>query len=315
MKAFALTAPDQPATITELPDPELAPDAIQIRVHAASVNGFDVYQASGALIGMMEHALPTVIGRDFAGVVEAVGSARSDVAVGDEVLGFIPSAPPLHDGTYADRIVISNAVLGYKPAAISFETAAALPLAGATALDAVNAVDPQPGDVVLVVGATGGVGSFAVQLCAQRGATVIATARPGEEDALVRALGASDTVDWSSGNLADRVHAQHSDGVSALIDTVNRGDAFGPVAALVRDGGRIATTLGTADAEELAARDVQATNVMGAPTADKLATLAEAAATGSLRVEVQRTFPLDEADQALQAFAAGTVGKLVLVMG
>ena len=315
MKAFALTTPDQPATITELPDPELTPDGVRIRVRASSVNGFDAFQATGGLMGMMEHALPTVIGRDFAGIVEAVGAGRTDVAVGDEVLGFIPSTLPLHDGTHADRIVTSNVVLARKPAGLSFETAAAIPLAGSTALDAVEAINPQAGDVVLVVGATGGVGSVAIQLAVKRGATVIATARPGEEAALVEALGAAETVDWSAGDVAATVRAMHPDGVPAVIDTVNRGDAFGPIADLVSDGGRIATTLGTADVDALAERGVRATNVMGAPTPEKLTTLANAAAAGSLRVHVQRTFPLDDADQAIQAFTAGTLGKLVIVHG
>lgn len=315
MEAFALTSPDQPAAIAELPVPELAPDAVQIRVRAASVNGFDVYQASGQLIGMMEHALPTIVGRDFAGVVEAVGSARTDVAVGDEVLGFIPSAPPLHNGTYADLVTSSSVVLARKPAGLSFEVAAAIPLAAATALDAVDAVDPGPGDVVVVAGATGGVGSFAVQLAAQRGATVIATARPGDEEAFVLGLGASDTTDYSAGDVAGAIRAKYTDGVNALIDLVNRDDAFGPMAALVRDGGRIATTLGAADVDALAGRQVRATNVMGSPTPEKLATLAEAAAAGSLRVEVQRTYPLEKANEALHAFSGGTLGKLVLVTG
>ena len=116
MKAFALTSPDEPAAMADLPQPEVAPDAVGIRVRAASVNGFDVFQASGQLIGMMEHALPSVIGRDFAGVIETVGSERSDVAVGDEVVGFIPSTPPLQDGTYADVVTSSSVVLARKPA-------------------------------------------------------------------------------------------------------------------------------------------------------------------------------------------------------
>jgi NADPH:quinone reductase len=314
MKAFALTAPDQPATITDLPDPELAPDGVLIRVRASSVNGFDAFQASGGLIGMMEHALPTVVGRDFAGIVEAVGADRTDVAAGDEVLGFIPSTTPLHDGTHADRIVTSNVVLARKPAGLSFETAAAIPLAGSTAVDALEAIDPQAGDVVLIVGAVGGVGAVAVQLAAARGATVIATARPGEEAAFAEALGAAETIDWS-GDVVATVRAMHPDGVSAVIDTVNRGDAFGPIADLVSDGGRIATTLGTADVDALAERGVRATNIMGSPTPEKMTELADAAADGSLRVEVQRIFPLDDADQAIQAFAAGTLGKLVIVPG
>ena len=314
MKAFALTWPDQPAALADVPEPGLAPDAVRIRVRAASVNGFDVYQASGGLFAMIEHALPTVVGRDFAGVIEAVGSSWADVAVGDEVLGFIPSTPPLHDGTYAERIVTSNVVLVRKPAGLPFETAAAIPLAGATALDAVDAVDVGPGDVVLIAGATGGVGSFAIQLAAQRGATVIATARTGDEDAFVRRLGASDTIDYSAGEVADAVRARYPDGVTALIDLVNRGDAFAPMAGLVREGGRIATTLSAADVEALATRNVRATNVMGAPTPEKLTTLAEAAAAGTLHVQVQRTFPLERAGEALQTFSGGTLGKLVVVV-
>jgi NADPH:quinone reductase-like Zn-dependent oxidoreductase len=313
MKAFALTTPDQPARLVELPEPEVAPNGLAIDIRAASVNGFDVYQASGGLVGMMEHALPTVVGRDFAGVVVGGGSNRSDVAVGDEVLGFIPSAPPLHDGTYTDRLTTDNIVIARKPAGLPFETAAAIPLAGATALDAVDAISIEPGDVVLIAGATGGVGSFAIQLAVQSGATVIATAQRGDEDAFVRDLGASDTIDYSTGDVASAVRASYPDGIAALIDTVNRGDAFAPMADLVRDGGRIATTLGAADVEALAQRNVRATNVMGSPTTEKMATLADAVAAGSLRVEIQRTFPLNDAAGALDAFSSGTIGKLVVV--
>jgi NADPH:quinone reductase-like Zn-dependent oxidoreductase len=95
---------------------------------------------------------------------------------------------------------------------------------------------------------------------------------------------------------------------------VSRDDAFVRMAELVRDGGRIATTLSTADVDGLAARGIRATNVMATPTGAKLAMLAEQAATGSLRVEVQRTFPLAEAPAALAAFMAGTRGKIVLTI-
>lgn len=315
MKAFALTSPESPASIVELPDPDLADDGVLIRVRAASVNGFDVFQANGYLIPMMEHVFPTVVGRDFAGVVEAVGSSRTDVAAGDEVLGFVTSAPPLHDGTYAEFIAgAGNLVLAPKPVGLSFEVAAAIPLAGATALDSVDAVDIGPGDTVVVAGATGGVGAMAVQLAAQRGATVIATARAGDEERFVRALGASETVDYGAGNVAEAIRARFPDGVTALIDTVNREDAFTQMAELVRDGGRIATTLGTADVDGLAARKVRATNVMGTPTAESLALLAEQVAAETLRIEIQGTYPLADAASAHAAFMAGTRGKLVLAL-
>ncbi len=118
MKAFALTSAETPASLIDLPIPDLAEDGVRIRVHAASINGFDVFQANGYLFAYMEHVFPTVIGRDFAGVVESVGAGRSDLAVGDEVFGFIPSTPPLHDGTYAEVIAGSaGLVLARKPAA------------------------------------------------------------------------------------------------------------------------------------------------------------------------------------------------------
>ena len=129
------------------------------RIRAASVNGFDVFQASGYLVAMMEHRFPTVIGRDFSGVVDEVGDGRTDVAVGDEVIGFVPSAPPLEVGTFAESLIAGPAVvLAPKPSGLAFDVAAAIPLAGATALGAVDAIKVSPGDTVLVVGATGGVG-------------------------------------------------------------------------------------------------------------------------------------------------------------
>ncbi len=313
MKAFALTAADQPAALTELPDPELPPEGALVQVRTASVNGFDVYQFSGGLMAMMPHELPTVIGRDMAGVVLAVGSERNDVAVGDEVMGFVSSAPPLRRGTWAQLVAGgADLVLARKPAGLDWVTAAAIPLAASTALDAVDAVDPKPGETILIMGATGGVGVFAIQLAAQRGARVIASARPGEDDDLVRSLGAAETVDWTQSGLGDTVRRLAPDGLAGLIDGVSRAEAFMPLAALVQTGGRAATTLGAADVETLAERGISSTNVMGSPTHEKLASLAEQAASGTLQVPVQDTFKFEDAPAAVAAFSAGTRGKLVL---
>jgi NADPH:quinone reductase-like Zn-dependent oxidoreductase len=316
LKAFALTAADKPAALVDLPDPEVAADGALVRIHAASVNGFDVYQASGGLVAMMPHELPTVVGRDMSGVVVAVGPERSDVAVGDEVLGFVTSTPPLPTGTWAEQVSGgANLILARKPAGLDWDVAAAIPLAASTALDAVDAVDPGPGDAVLVMGSTGGVGAFAVQFAAQRGARVIASAKPGEEDAFVRGLGASETIDYTQSGLGDTVRRLAPNGLVGLVDGVSRGEAFMALAALVRDGGRAATTLGAADIPALAKRGVRATNVMGAPTAEKLAALAEQAASGALQVPIQETFPLADADSAIETFSAGTRGKIVLTIG
>jgi NADPH:quinone reductase-like Zn-dependent oxidoreductase len=315
MKAYALTSADQPASLVDLPDPEAPAGGLVVRMRAAGVNGFDVYQANGYLVSMMPHDLPTVIGRDLAGIVVEVGEGRSDVAVGDEVIGFVPAMPPLHAGTWAELVAAANLVVARKPAGLSFEAAAAIPLAGVTALDALDAVSVGGGDLVLVNGATGGVGSFAVQLACQRGATVIATAKGPEEAARMRGLGADEVIDYAASDVAEAVLARHPGGVDVLLDLVNRDPAFAAVAALVRDGGRIATTMGTADLDALAARGVHGTNVMGSPTSDRIAALAAQVVAGTLRVEIQQAFPLERAGEALAAFAAGTRGKLVLVAG
>ena len=313
MKAYALTTTDRPASLVDLPVPETAAGAIRVRVRAASVNGFDASHATGLFTKMMPHDLPTVIGRDFAGVVETVGEGRTDVAVGDEIFGFVPYAPPLHDGSFGDVIVSADLIFAPKPAGLSFETAASLGLAGIAALDLVDAVDPKGGDVVLVAGATGGVGSIAVQLAAQRGATVVATAKAGDEAAFVRGLGASETVDYAAGGVAEQVRARYPAGIDAVIDTINRDEAASALAGLVRDGGRLATTQGTADADGLATRSVGATNIVASPTPAKLASLAAPAASGDLVVHIQQTFALADVDAALAAFSAGTMGKIVVV--
>lgn len=314
MKAYALTTPDKPAELVELPDPEAPSDGALIRVHAASVNGVDVGEAQGLLASMMPHEYPVVIGRDFAGVVEAVGDGSTSLAVGDEVVGFIPLMPPLKDGTWAELITVGpNVPMTIKPASVSFEDAAAIPLAGVSALDAIHAADVQQGDTVVVIGATGGVGSFAVQLAVHHGGRVIATARPGDEDRHVRALGASETIDYTATDVAEALRERFPDGIDVLIDLVNRDkDAFAASASLVRRGGRIATTMGSADVEALAARGVNAANIMATPTDEKLAELVEHVAEGSIRVEVQEVFQLENAAAANAAFSAGTVGKLVV---
>jgi NADPH2:quinone reductase len=314
VKAFALAAADQTARVVDLPDPEPGDDRIVVRVRAASINGFDVFQANGLLVSMMPHDFPAVVGRDFAGIVESVGAGWSDVEVGDEVLGFVPSFPPLKVGSFAELVGGPSLIIAGKPPQLSWAEAAAIPLAGATALDAVDSLHLEAGDVAVVAGATGGVGTFAVQLAAQRGAIVVATAHPGDEDAYVRSLGAVETVDYGDASTVDALRERYPDGVAALLDLANRGEDFAAIVALVRDGGHAATTLGAADADALAARDVKATNVRGAPTPENLAWLAEEAAAARLRIPIQQTFSFTDVDAALEAFQAGTRGKLIIEM-
>jgi NADPH:quinone reductase-like Zn-dependent oxidoreductase len=312
MKAFALESADRPARLISVPKPEIGEAECLVAVRAASVNGVDVFQAMGALAAMVEHVFPTVVGRDFAGTIEAVGAGFDGFAVGDDVLGFIPTVPPLKNGAFAEFIVAGpGVVLVRKPAGLGFAEAAALTLAGSAALDLLNAIADEKGDVVLIVGATGGVGSLLVQLAAQRGLTVVATARRDEE-AFVRELGAADTIDYSAGSVVDAIHSRYPDGIAALIDVVNQKEALTAMSSVVRAGGHVATLMVAADVEQLASRGIVGTNVMAAPTVDKLNLLGELASSGSLRVHIQDTYTIDNADQALQAFQRGTRGKIVV---
>jgi NADPH:quinone reductase len=314
MKAIALETTGKPASLVDVPRPAVGESGVLIAVRAASVNGFDVYQANGYLVGMMEHHFPAIVGRDFAGVVQAVGSGVTDFAAGDEVFGFIPSVPPLKSGSFAEYVAGGpELVLAHKPSALDFHEAAALPLAGSAALDVLTAVDGHAGDVVLVVGATGGVGTLVVQLAAKRGLVVIATARPPDE-AFLRELGAAETIDHSVDSVADAVRSRYPDGVAALIDLVDHKEALTELATVVRPGGHVATLLGAADVRQLEAQGITGSNVNAAPTVDKLRLLGELASSGALRVPIQAVYSIDHAAEAFRAFQQGTRGKLILTV-
>ena len=313
MKAFALAGFDSAAEVRNVPVPEVGPGEVRVRVRAASINGFDAFVASGMAKGMMEHRFPVIVGKDFAGVVDAVGSGVTRFAPGDEVVGITPSEEVLGRGTFAEYVVVpAEGDLQRKPASLDFERGAALGLAALAALVSVDVTEPSEGDVVLVVGATGGVGSYAVQLASRRGATVIATGLP-EDEASLRALGASETVDFTKDVVA-AVRERYPDGVDALMDLVNRdGESLAAIAELVKEGGRIATTMGAADVDAFGSRGVTATNVYAQADPEGFGRIVQSAERGDLTVPVSQTFPLDEAGRGLELFQTGhTRGKYVV---
>jgi NADPH:quinone reductase-like Zn-dependent oxidoreductase len=172
------------------------------------------------LAGMgLEHDYPVILGRDYAGVVEEVGDRVSGYTVGDEVFGFLVHAnPAVHDGSWADYVVVTEELsIAPAPDGVDLATAGVAPLA-VTAVTAVDALDPSEGDVVLIAGATGGVGSFAVQLASRAGATVVASALADDEEYL-RGLGVSGVLPREGDVVA--VRERYLDGVDALLDLVN----------------------------------------------------------------------------------------------
>src|SRR5829696_1024480 len=240
MRAFALPAADAPPTVTEVPDPTPGPGEVLVRVAASSLNGFDLSVASGRLQGMMEHRFPVVLGKDFAGTVEAVGEGVTRFAPGDAVLGVVTKAH-LGDGGFGELLVVHEGdFITAVPDGLDLRSAGALGLAGTAALDTLTAAGVQGGQTVLVSGATGGVGALAVQYAAAAGATVIATARPGEEADFVTELGAQHTVDYT-GDVPAQVRAIAPDGVDAIVHLAGDG---AELAELLAPGGKIGSTMG-----------------------------------------------------------------------
>jgi NADPH:quinone reductase-like Zn-dependent oxidoreductase len=307
MKAFTLDSFDTPPGLREdLPAPTPAANEVLVRVRASSVNGADGAIAAGMLGGMVDHEFPVVLGRDFAGVVERVGSGVTRYTEGDEVYGFLPAAnPTVHDGTWTELIVVpEDNFVARKPAGVELAAAGAAPLAGITAMSALDALDLSEGDTVLVVGANGGVGSFAVQLAAHAGATVIAPGLPEDEDYL-RDLGASELLERDA-DIAAVVRERYPDGVDALLDLASYApDGFNAYAAALKPGGRGASPNSAAGDEP------GRTNVMAAPSPENLERLGQLLDAGTLRVPIQSTYGLDQAGEALRAFGtAHTQGKL-----
>jgi NADPH2:quinone reductase len=166
----------------------------------------------------------------------------------------------------------------------------------------------------LIVGATGGVGSYAVQLAARRGAHVIATARQANE-AFVRKLGATETIDHTRKDLVETVRATHPDGIEAIIDVVSEPEVLSRMAGLVKEGGKVASSVYAADVESLAERSIKAANISMQPGAQHLEELSWMVDSGEISVRLEATFPLEKAREALEESRTGHVrGKIVLLV-
>jgi NADPH:quinone reductase-like Zn-dependent oxidoreductase len=309
MRAVTLESVPAGPTVTEVATPRPEAGELLVKVAFSSVNGFDAATAAGYLQGLMEHRYPLVVGKDFAGTVEALGAGVDGFAVGDAVFGVVMK-PFLGAGSLAQFVTVPAGYgVAHIPDALSARDAGALGLAGSAALDSIDAVDPQQGETVLVSGATGGVGALAVQILAARGVRVIATARPGAEADFVTGLTDADVllVDFT-GDLNAQVRAVAPDGVDAVLHLAGDG---AQLAGLLRPGGRLASTLGFGpDAVE--SLDVTAHTVMADSNAQTLTRLAADAASGALRVPVTATYGLDQAPEAFAAFGAGALGKLAV---
>jgi len=301
--------------LREVDRPVPAAGEVLVRVHAAAVNASDWHIMRGDPM-LARLALPAVFGRtgpknkirgrDFAGRVEAVGAQVSGFRPGDEVYGDLGFA----DGAFAEYVGVPATAVAAKPSTLSFEQAAAMPLAASTALLGLRDTGRvQPGQQVLVNGASGGVGTFAVQLAKAFGATVTGVCSPRNVE-LVRSLGADHVVDYTSADFA--AGPQRYDLVFDLVGNRSLGDlrrALTPAGTLVLSGGGVhkaRTTLvgpmGLRIMAQAQSRFVKhrIVELNATPSSDTLATLAQLADSGQVTPVIDRTYPLPETPAAIR---------------
>jgi len=307
LRAITYASFGAPLELTDVDEPKLGPDAVLIAVRSSSVNPVDHGIHTGRLDSAFDTFFPVVPGWDVAGVVEAVGPAVTTLAPGDEVFGYVRK-DAVYGGTLAEKVAAPLRTLAKKPVDASFAEAGALPLAGLTAFQAlVHALDVGPDDIVLIHGASGGVGSFAVQIAASLGARVLGTASETNHGYL-RDLGA-EPVTYGDG-LVDRVRELVPGGVTAVLDLNGSDLAVSP--DLLADGsaGRIASIV------DPGVKDLGGAYVFVAPDVDDLQELAGLFDDGSVRVEIAATFDLADTQQAWDLSKEGhTRGKIVITVG
>jgi NADPH:quinone reductase-like Zn-dependent oxidoreductase len=291
--------------VRDVDDPPVGPDTVLVRTAATSVNPVDWKVREGYLQGAFPHHLPIIPGWDVAGVVEAVGPAVvTGLEVGDEVWGYV-RRDDVKFGTAAELVPAPQRTVARKPGALELREAAAVPLAGLTAYQALaEALDVGRGDRVLVHAAAGGVGQFAVQIAAALGAEVVGTASPRNHDRL-RELGCSEVIDYREGPVSEQL----STPVDAVLDLVG-GEALEDAPKQVKDTARIASVIDPQTVQRMGGR-----YVFVRPEREHLDALARLAEEQLLRVDVAETLPLERIAEAHRRSQEGhTRGKIVLTV-
>jgi NADPH:quinone reductase-like Zn-dependent oxidoreductase len=285
----------------DLPDPSPGAGQVVLDTHAASINAADWKVRLGEY---KQANFPLVLGRDFSGVVSAVGSGVTDVKVGDAVFGVLETG---RDGTYCEKIAVGAGVVAKKPDSLSHVDAAALALIGLTACCAVeDSLKLKKGETILIQGGAGGVAGFAIQLAKHIGARVITTASAANASYL-RDLGADEVIDYNAQDFTKVVS-----NIDAVFDTVG-GDVATRSFSVLKPGGRAAFIASGAQAPKPERSDVTALRPAVPRERHRFERVAELHRIGAVSVPPVTLFPLADAKKALGVSEARHLkGKLVL---
>lgn len=291
-------------TLEEVGQPEPGPEEVLIRVRAAGVNPIDWKIREGELKDSGFHQLPLIPGWDVAGEVFEVGSGVDRFAVGDAVYALLDMK---QNGSYAEYVTASIDWTAKKPETLDYIMAASVPMAALTAYEALNKMNIKKGDRVLIHGAAGAVGGFAVQLAYLRGAYVIGVASSGDS-AFLSSLGAEEALAYDSAPFENLV-----DEVDAVLDVIG-GDILERSWRVIKPGGILISTVEEpAPSEEALRKKIRSEMMLVTPDGNLLTEISRLIDSGELKVRVSAVMPLVEAEKA-QEIARGFHhrGKVVL---
>ncbi|GHO99901.1 NADPH:quinone reductase [Reticulibacter mediterranei] len=307
MQVVAITAFGGPERLTlmEMPKPVPGPGEVLIRIQASGVGLWDVKVRRGQ---MGESSFPLVLGWESAGTIEQVGTNVTGFAVGEAVYGYVRQV-----GHYAEYVAAPASLVARRPHSIDAAHAAAIPISGLTAHQAITEdLGLRAGETVLITAAAGGTGTLAVQMATRLGAYVIATASARNHHFL-RMLGAQEVIDYTTTDFVQAVRAAHPAGVDVVLDCIG-GETTRRSLDALHDGGRLAHLTEAADLP--LERAITARPVYGRPDAHRLAVLTRMVDAGQLSVHLDRTLPLAAASEAHRLLEEGHVrGKMVLTIG
>jgi NADPH:quinone reductase-like Zn-dependent oxidoreductase len=289
--------------------PDVKEGEVLVRIKAAGVNPVDYVVREGYLKDFLPYSFPIIPGWDVAGIVEERGFSARRFSVGQEVYAYA-RRPVVQYGTFAEYIVLPESYLAERPKSISWEETAGIPLVGLTAYQSLlDAGNLQEGQTVLILGASGGVGSLGIQLAKVKGARVIAVASQ-KNHAFMRELGADETIDYQDTNIGEAVKAIAPGGVDLIFDCAS-GETLEQSLAVLKPSGKLVSILN--QGKDLNP-DINFEYVFVEPNAAQLEHLRELVDAGRLKVHVSGTYSLDKAVEALnQIQTAHTTGKIVIV--
>ena len=298
MKAIRLLEYGGQLVFNDLPTPTIARDEILVKIKSTAVNHLDLVKASGAARQILPIDLPWIPGHEFSGVIEQIGSDVAGWTPGDAVFGVSGTG-----GAYAEYLAVKPAVIARKPSNLSFDEAASVPVASQTAWQGIFTHGHlEKGQTILIHGAAGAVGAYAVQLASLAGATVIATAS-GDDEAYLNSIGANRVIDYREAQFEKVLR----DKVDVVFDLIG-GDTQQRSFLVLKEGGYLVSARQPVSQEEAARHRVSGVMMRLAPSADVLGRIARLLEEGTIRPDVANVYALQDAAQAWKHIAGNLPG-------